>query len=57
MRDGGYIYGRGSLDDKPHVVAGLMTLLTLKRPNVALDRDVIFLRFSYDIVSALARAR
>ena len=25
-RDGGYIYGRGSLDDKPHVVAGLMTL-------------------------------
>jgi acetylornithine deacetylase/succinyl-diaminopimelate desuccinylase-like protein len=21
-RDGGYIYGRGSLDDKPHVVAG-----------------------------------
>lgn len=42
-RDGGYIYGRGSLDDKPHVVAGLMTLLTLKRLNVALDRDVIFL--------------
>ncbi len=42
-RDGGYIYGRGSLDDKPHVVAGLMTLLTLKRLNVQLDRDVIFL--------------
>jgi acetylornithine deacetylase/succinyl-diaminopimelate desuccinylase-like protein len=42
-RDGGYIYGRGSLDDKPHVVAGLMILLTLKRMNVALDRDVIFL--------------
>src|SRR4051794_29105355 len=42
-RDGGYIYGRGSLDDKPHVVAGLMTLLTLKRLNVPLDRDVIFL--------------
>ncbi len=42
-RDGGYIYGRGSLDDKPHVVAGLMTLLTLKRRNVPLDRDVIFL--------------
>ena len=42
-RDGGYIYGRGSLDDKPHVVAGLMTLLTLKRLSVPLDRDVIFL--------------
>ena len=42
-RDGGYIYGRGSLDDKPHVVAGLMTLLTLKRLNVPLDRDVILL--------------
>ena len=42
-RDGGYIYGRGSLDDKPHVVAGLMTLLTLKRLNLQLDRDVIFL--------------
>jgi acetylornithine deacetylase/succinyl-diaminopimelate desuccinylase-like protein len=42
-RDGGYIYGRGSLDDKPHVVAGLMTLLTLKRLGVQLDRDVIFL--------------
>ena len=42
-RDEGYIYGRGSLDDKPHVVAGLMTLLTLKRSSVPLDRDVVFL--------------
>lgn len=42
-RDNGYVYARGSLDDKPHVVAGLMTLLTLKRLNVPLDRDVIFL--------------
>jgi len=41
--DGCYIYGRGSLDDRPRVVAGLMTLLTLKRLNVPLDRDVIFL--------------
>jgi acetylornithine deacetylase/succinyl-diaminopimelate desuccinylase-like protein len=42
-RDGGYVYGRGSLDDKPHVVAGLMLLLELKRLNIPLDRDVIFL--------------
>ena len=42
-RDGGYVYSRGSLDDKPHVVAGLMILLELKRLNVPLDRDVIFL--------------
>jgi acetylornithine deacetylase/succinyl-diaminopimelate desuccinylase-like protein len=42
-RDGGYIYARGSLDDKPHVVAGLMLMLELKRLNLPLDRDVIFL--------------
>ena len=42
-RADGYIYGRGSLDDKPHVVAGLMMLVLLKRASVALDRDVIFL--------------
>jgi acetylornithine deacetylase/succinyl-diaminopimelate desuccinylase-like protein len=42
-RDGGYIYGRGTVDDKDNVVAGLMVMLMLKRQNVALDRDVIFL--------------
>src|SRR5262249_5783176 len=42
-REDGYIYGRGALDDKPSVAAGLMTMLHLKRMKVALDRDVIFL--------------
>jgi acetylornithine deacetylase/succinyl-diaminopimelate desuccinylase-like protein len=42
-RDGGYIYGRGSLDDRPHLVAALMTMIQLKRLSVPLDRDVIFL--------------
>ncbi|MCA1562750.1 MAG: M20/M25/M40 family metallo-hydrolase, partial [Acidobacteria bacterium] len=42
-RDGGYVYGRGTVDDKDNVVAALMAMLTLKRQNVALDRDVIFL--------------
>jgi acetylornithine deacetylase/succinyl-diaminopimelate desuccinylase-like protein len=42
-REGGYVYGRGTVDDKDNVTAGLMTMLMLKRNNVALDRDVIFL--------------
>ncbi len=42
-REGGYIYGRGTVDDKDNLVAGLMVMLTLKRQKVALDRDVIFL--------------
>jgi len=43
VRDGGYIYGRGTVDDKDNVVASLMTMVLLKRLNVPLDRDVIFL--------------
>lgn len=42
-RDGGYVYGRGAVDDKDNVAAALMAMLTLKRLNVPLDRDVIFL--------------
>ena len=39
---GPHIYGRGTLDDKPDLVAALMTMLLLKRQNTPLDRDVIF---------------
>ena len=40
--DGGYIYGRGTLDDKSDLTAALMTMLLLKRSGTPLDRDVIF---------------
>jgi acetylornithine deacetylase/succinyl-diaminopimelate desuccinylase-like protein len=43
LRADGYIWGRGSSDDKSHVVSCLMTMLELKRLNVQLDRDVIFI--------------
>ena len=42
-RDGGFIYGRGTIDDKHKLAAGLMTMLLLKREKVPLDRDVILL--------------
>ena len=42
-REGGYVYGRGTVDDKDNLTAALMTMLLLKRLNVPLDRDVIFL--------------
>ena len=42
-RSGGYVYGRGTIDDKDNVTASLMTMIMLKRLNVPLDRDVVFL--------------
>jgi len=42
-RDSGYIYGRGTVDDKDNVSASLMVMLLLKQLKVQLDRDVIFL--------------
>ncbi len=42
-RDSGYVYSRGTIDDKDNVVAALMLVLQLKRMSVPLDRDVIFL--------------
>src|SRR5436190_1276967 len=41
-RDSGYVYGRGAVDDKDNLTAALMTMILLKRLNVPLDRDVIF---------------
>jgi len=43
IKKDGFIWGRGSSDDKSHVASCLMTMLLLKRLNVPLDRDVIFI--------------
>ena len=43
IREDGYIYGRGTLDDKDNLTAGLMVIILLKRLGIPLDRDVIFL--------------
>jgi len=42
-REGGHIYGRGTVDDKDNLTATLMSILLLKRQGLPLDRDVIFL--------------
>ena len=41
--DEGYVYGRGAVDDKDNLASALMVMLELKRQNVPLARDVIFL--------------
>src|SRR5207302_6745714 len=43
VRKDGYIYGRGTLDDKDNLSTALMTVLLLKRLHVPLDRDVILI--------------
>jgi acetylornithine deacetylase/succinyl-diaminopimelate desuccinylase-like protein len=40
---GGYLYGRGSIDDKAMLAANLATIVALKRSKARLARDVIFL--------------
>ena len=42
MKDG-YLYGRGAIDDKGMLAANLAAFIALKRANVRLNRDVIFL--------------
>src|SRR5579872_1590735 len=42
MKDG-YVWGRGTADDKDKLTANLMTMLLVKRLGVKLDRDLIFL--------------
>src|SRR5262245_47302779 len=42
MKDG-YIWGRGTVDDKDKLTAMLMMMLLVKRSGMVLDRDLIFL--------------
>ncbi len=42
MKDG-FIWGRGTIDDKDKLVAMLTTMILMKRSGVVLDRDLIFL--------------
>jgi acetylornithine deacetylase/succinyl-diaminopimelate desuccinylase-like protein len=39
----GYLYGRGAIDDKGMLAANLAAFIVLKRANLHLTRDVIFL--------------
>ncbi len=39
----GYVWGRGTADDKDKLTANLMTMLLVKRLGLHLDRDLIFL--------------
>jgi acetylornithine deacetylase/succinyl-diaminopimelate desuccinylase-like protein len=39
----GYIWGRGTADDKDKLAANLMVMLLAKRMGASLDRDIIFL--------------
>src|SRR5215471_15718442 len=39
----GYVWGRGTIDDKDKLVTMLMTMILMKRLGIPLDRDVIFL--------------
>ena len=39
----GYVWGRGTRDDKDNLTANLITMLLIKRSGMALDRDLVFL--------------
>ena len=51
MKDG-YVWGRGTPDDKDKLTANLMTLLLAKRAGLPLDRDLIFLAESAEEIDS-----
>jgi len=55
--DGGYIWGRGALDIKSLGIAELMAFIELKRRNVPLTRDVVFLGVADEEMGGLNGAK
>ncbi len=53
----GYIWGRGAMDMKGTGTMHLMAFLTLKRQNVALDRDVILMAVADEEIAGPLGAR
>ncbi len=53
----GYIYGRGTLDDKGMLAANLAAFIALKRSGARLNRDVIFLATADEETSGDASIR
>lgn len=51
LRDG-YVWGRGTTDDKDNLAANLMVFLLAKRSGVPLERDLIFLAESAEEADA-----
>ncbi|MGB5354474.1 MAG: M20/M25/M40 family metallo-hydrolase [Woeseia sp.] len=43
LRKDGYVWGRGTLDDKDNLTAGLLVMLMLHRLDIEMDRDIILL--------------
>jgi acetylornithine deacetylase/succinyl-diaminopimelate desuccinylase-like protein len=56
VRDG-YIYGRGTIDDKGMLAANLAAFIALKRSGARLNRDVIFLATADEETSGDASIR
>src|ERR1700691_5642945 len=50
----GYLYGRGSIDDKAMLAANIATMFELKRTGARLARDVIVLATDYEEQGGLA---
>jgi len=54
LRKDGYIWGRGTTDNKDCVAAGLMLIVQLKRLHVPLDRDVVYVAEAGEESSAVS---